>query len=190
MYCCPAMFYICRGRPALNGVTGLTTNLAHTYLTLAPQTLQHMNWHYRSFDLLSVSELYSILQLRSKVFVVEQNCPYLDMDDKDQQSIHLWLADDQGRALAYCRLLPAGVSYPQCSIGRVVTDPGVRGSGSGRVLMQKAISYIEAQWQETSIRIGAQLYLKTFYESLGFVQSSEPYLEDNIPHIEMIRQQH
>lgn len=146
-----------------------------------------MNWHSKTFETLSISELYRILQLRSKVFVVEQNCPYLDMDDKDQQSVHLWLAGDDGRVLAYCRLLPAGISYPQCSIGRVVTDPQARGSGAGRRLMEKAIHDIEATWQATSIRIGAQLYLKTFYESLGFVQSSEPYLEDDIPHIEMIR---
>lgn len=147
-----------------------------------------MTWHYKAFDTLNVQELYSILQLRSKVFVVEQNCPYLDMDDKDQKSVHLWLAEDNGPALAYCRLLPPGISYPECSIGRVVTDPGIRKNGSGRVLMQQAIAYIETEWQQELIRIGAQLYLKSFYESLGFSQSSEAYLEDDIPHIEMQRQ--
>lgn len=146
-----------------------------------------MNWHYQSFETLTVPQLYALLQLRSKVFVVEQNCPYQDMDDKDQRAIHLWLSGDEGQVLACCRLLPAGVSYPECSIGRVVTDPSIRKNGSGRLLMQQAIRYIETQWQQQQIRIGAQLYLKAFYESLGFVQSSDPYLEDNIPHIEMIR---
>jgi ElaA protein len=147
-----------------------------------------MTWYYKTFETLTVQELYPILQLRSKVFVVEQNCPYLDMDDKDQKSIHLWAAAEAGGpAIAYCRLLPPGVSYQECSIGRVVTDPDVRKNGSGRMLMQNAIAYIEREWQEPVIRIGAQLYLKAFYESLGFLQSSEEYLEDGIPHIEMIR---
>lgn len=149
-----------------------------------------MTWYYKTFETLTVQELYPILQLRSKVFVVEQDCPYLDMDDKDQQSIHLWAtAGAGGPVLAYCRLLPKGISYPECSIGRVVTDPGVRKNGSGRLLMQNAITYIEKEWQEPVIRIGAQLYLKAFYESLGFLQRSEAYLEDGIPHIEMIRYQ-
>lgn len=147
-----------------------------------------MTWYYKTFETLTVQELYHILQLRSKVFVVEQDCPYLDMDDKDQQSIHLWAAARAGGPpIAYCRLLPQGISYPECSIGRVVTDPDVRKNGSGRLLMQHAITYIESEWQEPVIRIGAQLYLKAFYESLGFLQSSEEYLEDGIPHIEMIR---
>lgn len=147
-----------------------------------------MTWHYQTFDNLTVVQLYSILQLRSKVFVVEQNCPYLDMDDKDQQSVHLWLSGEKGDALAYCRLLPPGISYPQCSIGRVVTDPAIRKNGSGRILMQQAIAYIEREWQQRVIRIGAQLYLQAFYESLGFRQTSAEYLEDGIPHIEMQRE--
>lgn len=147
-----------------------------------------MTWHYQTFDTLTVTQLYSILQLRSKVFVVEQNCPYLDMDDKDQQSIHLWMEDEAGSILAYCRLLPPGISYPECAIGRVVTDPAIRKNGSGRILMQQAIAYIEGEWRQRVIRIGAQLYLKTFYESLGFRQTSAEYPEDGIPHIEMMRE--
>ena len=152
-----------------------------------------MNWHYKHFDRLTTAELYALLQLRSKVFVVEQNCPYQDLDNKDQKAVHLWYSDHTGAILACCRLLPQGVSYTEASIGRVVTDPEARGRNIGRELMERAIRYVHEHWPATTIRIGAQLYLKQFYESLSFVQASEVYLEDNIPHIEMLwqeKQQH
>jgi ElaA protein len=146
-----------------------------------------MNWYTKSFAELNTDELYKILQLRSAVFVVEQNCPYLDMDDKDRKAIHLWNCDPDGNVTAYCRLLPAGISYTEPSIGRVATASMIRNTGIGRVLMQKAIAYIHDTWKQPAIRISAQLYLDKFYTSLGFDRAGESYLEDNIPHIEMLK---
>ena len=142
-------------------------------------------WKCKPFRDLSVFELYSILRLRSDVFVVEQNCVFLDMDDNDQHCDHLcgWSGDIP---VAYVRLVPPGVAYDEPSIGRVVTAKAFRKSGIGRTLMEKAIEHCIKLFGRTNIKIGAQLYLKKFYESLGFVQTSEIYLEDGIEHIEMI----
>lgn len=143
------------------------------------------NWMLKSFADLTPDELYALLRLRSEVFVVEQNCVFLDMDNKDQHCLHLlgW----QGNLLAAStRLVPPGISYELPSIGRVVSSPLVRGTGIGRELMQKSIDEVKIRWGTYDIKIGAQLYLKHFYESLGFQQTSAIYLEDNIEHIEMI----
>lgn len=143
-----------------------------------------INWELVFFDRLTPARLYDLMRLRSEVFVVEQNCVYLDADDKDQQSWHLmgW----QGEKLAaYCRLLPPGLSYPSASIGRVVSAPEFRRTGAGRELMRRAIAEVENLFGTRQITIGAQLYLKRFYESLGFRQSGAEYLEDGIPHIPM-----
>ncbi|MBS1513373.1 MAG: GNAT family N-acetyltransferase [Bacteroidetes bacterium] len=144
-----------------------------------------LHWVLKSFDELTTTELYSILQLRNEVFVVEQNCPYQDADNKDFKSYHLmgWMDDTLA---AYTRIIPQGISYAEASIGRVVTKPAFRGTGAGKVLMQRSIAHTLQLFQCTTIRIGAQLYLKKFYEALGFVQCSSEYLEDNIPHIEML----
>lgn len=145
-----------------------------------------INWQIKSFGALSAADLYEILRLRNEVFVVEQNCPYQDVDGKDLKSIHL-MAFDKGRLAAYCRLLPDGVSFPEHSIGRVITQADYRGSGLGRQLMEKAIKTArETLFGHVPIRIGAQFYLKRFYESFGFVQTSTIYLEDGIEHIEML----
>ncbi|XZF13086.1 GNAT family N-acetyltransferase [Chitinophagaceae bacterium MMS25-I14] len=144
-----------------------------------------MNWILRSFNQLTNDELYALLLLRSKVFVVEQNCIFLDMDNKDQKSYHL-LGYDNDILVAYTRLVPAGVSYEEMSIGRVVTDPGFRAKGMGKELMQQSIEAIYRLYGKQPVRIGAQLYLKYFYESFGFVQASDTYIEDGIPHIEML----
>jgi ElaA protein len=145
-----------------------------------------MNWTIKSFSELTTKELYALLQLRSKVFIVEQNCPYQDLDDKDQQALHLYAQDASGNMLACARLLPAGVSYDEVSIGRVATDPAARGLGYGRTLMLQAIQHIRTHLDTDRIRISAQQYLEAFYGSLGFTTVSEMYLEDNIPHIEML----
>jgi len=149
--------------------------------------MEQMNWTIKSFEELTTTELYNMLQLRSEVFVVEQNCPYQDLDDKDKIALHLWATDEEGKVVACCRLLPRNISYAEASIGRVATSETVRGTGAGRMLMSKAISHISIAWNEPAIRISAQTYLKAFYESLGFVQVGEGYLEDDIPHIEMLR---
>jgi ElaA protein len=144
-----------------------------------------MEWKCKTFDELTPHELYAILQLRSEVFVVEQNCVYQDMDDKDPHCYHLcgW-SDDT--LFVYTRLVPAGISYDEASIGRVVTSPKTRGTGAGKELMKKSIHQLYELWGVQPIRIGAQAYLKNFYESLGFVQTSDIYLEDGIPHMEML----
>jgi ElaA protein len=143
-----------------------------------------LTWKYKSFNELSPQELYSILKLRSEVFVVEQNCVYLDTDDKDQESFHLcgWNEND---LVAYARILPPGQAFKEASIGRVATNSLYRKTGSGRVLMNHAIEKTLEQFAVSEIKIGAQLYLLTFYTSLGFKRSGPEYLEDGIPHVEM-----
>ena len=143
-----------------------------------------ITWQYSSFNELTPAELYAVMQLRNEVFVVEQNCVYQDADNKDQKSFHL-MAWDNYTLVAYCRILPPGIAFSAASIGRVVSAPGARKKGYGRELVQQAIIKTLAEFDCKIIMIGAQLYLQKFYESLGFVQVSETYLEDNIPHIEM-----
>ncbi len=141
------------------------------------------SWHDREFAELTVRELYAITVLRERVFVVEQNCVYLDADGADPQCRHLW-AEDETRAIhAYCRLVPAGVKFAEASIGRVITAPETRAAGLGKELMERAMAALGA----IPIRIGAQAHLEKFYGSLGFVRASDPYDEDGIPHIEMLR---
>jgi ElaA protein len=145
-----------------------------------------ITWTCKAFNELTPSELYSILQLRNEVFVVEQNCVYQDCDDVDQPSHH-FMAWQQNKLVAYTRLIPAGVTYKEISIGRVVTSPSVRGFKIGKELMLRSIGKIHEIFGDFPIKIGAQLYLKRFYESLGFIQCSSMYLEDGIEHIKMIR---
>ncbi len=142
-------------------------------------------FNLKSFEALSALELYAIMQLRSEVFVVEQNCVYQDADGKDLKAFHLmgWQNND---LVAYTRLLPAGVSFAEVSIGRVVTLPAFRKFGFGKLLMQESIRQCYLLFGRQPIRIGAQLYLQAFYESFGFVVCSDMYLEDDIPHVEML----
>ena len=146
-----------------------------------------MKWVLKKFDELTPYELYSILQLRNEVFVVEQNCVYQDADNKDQASYHFtgWKND---KLIAYTRLLPKGVAYNDyVSIGRVVTSPSERGNGIGKELIQRSIEQLNNLFESVSIKIGAQIYLKKFYSEFGFQQTSDIYLEDGIEHTEMIR---
>ena len=146
----------------------------------------NITWSCKAFHELTPAELYSILQLRNEVFVVEQNCVYQDCDDKDQLSHH-FMGWQEDKLVAYTRLLPAGVSYEEMSIGRVVTSPSVRGNKIGKELMTRSIDKIHELYGKSPVKIGAQLYLKRFYESLGFIQCSGVYLEDGIEHIKMLR---
>lgn len=147
-----------------------------------------MNWICKKFEELTAQELYAILQLRNEVFVVEQNCVFQDADNKDQQSFHL-MGWEEKKLAAYTRIVPAGICYEESSIGRVVTSPSSRRKGLGRELMIESISTLHSLFSKDSvIKIGAQLYLKKFYESLGFAQTSDIYLEDGIEHIEMLLQ--
>lgn len=139
----------------------------------------------KPFDALSPAELYEILALRQRVFVVEQACAYLDCDGKDPAALHLLGRDARGALVAYARLLSPGVSFAEAAIGRVVTDPAARRSGFGRALMNEAIARAREAFGGP-LRIGAQRYLERFYGELGFVADGEPYLEDGIPHTEMV----
>ena len=147
--------------------------------------MHSLNWTYKHFASLTTQELYTILSLRSEVFVVEQNCVYLDTDNKDPDAWHLcgWENDT---LVAYVRILAQGVSYEEASIGRVLTNPAFRKLGYGVELMKVAIDKTLQQYGVEQIKIGAQLYLLNFYSSLGFTQTSEVYMEDGIPHIEML----
>ena len=139
------------------------------------------------FEDLTVHELYEIMALRQEVFIVEQNCPYLDADGKDPQCWHLLMRDATQRLIGYTRLLPAGVAYPTyMSIGRVVNSPSVRGQGAGKILFEKSKEMCRHLFGEGPIKIGAQAYLLDFYTSFGFESTGENYLEDGIPHVKMI----
>lgn len=143
-----------------------------------------MEWVLKKFGELTLDELYSILELRSKVFIVEQNCIYNDPDGKDQVAWHL-TGTEEGQLIAYSRILPPGIVYSEPAIGRVVTSPSNRKSGLGRELMNRSIKHCEDLFGKTSITLSAQAYLKKFYESLGFSAIGDEYLDDGIPHIKM-----
>lgn len=142
--------------------------------------------HFRA---LSLQELYDMMYLRQEVFVVEQDCPYIDADGKDLMGYHLMGYGPQGHLRACARLLPAGVSYPaHASIGRVVTSPALRGKGAGKALMRQSLQWCTRLFGESPLKISAQCYLIRFYESFGFQTVGEEYLEDDIPHIAMVKQ--
>jgi ElaA protein len=145
-----------------------------------------IQWSLKKFEELTPFQVYEILQLRNEVFVVEQNCVFQDADDKDQGSYHL-LGSHENKLAAYTRIVPPGLIYEEASIGRVVTSPAVRRSGTGKSLMKESISSVFKLFGNRPIKIGAQLYLKAFYQSFGFEQVSEIYLEDGIEHIYMLK---
>lgn len=148
-----------------------------------------VHWKLKEWDAITRDELYAFSTLRAKVFVVEQDCPYLDFDDKDQKSLHLWASllegADAEKVVAYLRMPAPGVSYEEVSIGRVVVDQAFRGEQLGKELMQRGMQAIEERYGRVAVRISAQEYLRSFYESLGFQGVGEGYLEDGIPHLEM-----
>ena len=139
----------------------------------------------KRFNELSLDELYDILALRNEVFIVEQNCAYEDCDGKDKFCYHIYYKEGKD-IIAYARILEKGLSYEEVSIGRVIVKKGYRKKGLALKLMRRAIEFVEVFLKESSIRLSSQVYAKGVYESLGFKQVSNEYLEDNIPHIEMI----
>ena len=155
-----------------------------------------VTWTFAHFDELAPRKVHDMYQLRAEVFVVEQNCPFQDVDGADPASWHLLgvtlpspLGEGrgEGQLVAYARLVPAGIKFAEPSIGRVITAQSVRGTGLGRVLMMEAMARGDALWPGQAVRIGAQHRLERFYQSLGFATASDPYIEDGIPHIEMLR---
>lgn len=145
-----------------------------------------LQWNLKKFDELSNKELYRILKLRMEIFVLEQECLYPELDDKDFASLHLW-AEQDGSILAYTRLVPPGLSYPQASIGRVIVAEQARGTGLSQLLMITSIESVSKEFGVNDIQIGAQFHLKSFYEKLGFEQISDPYPDYGILHIDMIK---
>ena len=139
----------------------------------------------KSFEELNKAELYQIIQLRIAVFIVEQDCPYPDLDDMDQDAQHLWI-EDVGEIVCYLRVNPAGSRFSEPSLGRIVTKKSHRNRGLAEMLIKRAIDLV-CEKESKAIRISAQCYLEKYYEKFGFLKASEEYLEDDIPHIEMLR---
>ena len=145
-----------------------------------------IDWQVKTFDELSLSQLYAILKLRNEVFILEQKCYFPDIDNNDQHALHLFAINAQSTVAAYCRLLPPSLSHEQVSIGRVVTNPEMRKLELGKELVKRGIVESHRLFPGQTIAIGAQVYLLSFYESFGFIQLGESHLEDGIAHIKMI----
>ncbi len=143
-------------------------------------------WKIKPFASLSSKELYEILKIRQEVFIVEQTCYYVDADGYDQQAVHIW-AERAGKILAYSRVFEPGIKYAEASIGRVLTSPNYRKINLGKILLRFSIDTIEARFRTRSIRISAQDYLLSFYSEFGFEDTGKKYLEDDIPHTEMLK---
>ena len=148
--------------------------------------MSEIDWKFAAFDALTLTELYAVLQLRSEVFVVEQACVFQDMDGADTEAMHL-LGTSGGQLVAYARCFAAGVKFKEASIGRLITRSTLRGSGAGHVLVRRAVASVTQQWGPQAIHIGAQARLENFYRQHGFETTGEPYIEDGIPHIGMLR---
>jgi len=148
--------------------------------------MSEIAWKFAAFDALTLTELYAMLQLRSEVFVVEQACVFQDMDGGDMAAMHL-LGMSGGRVVAYARCFAAGMKFQEASIGRLITRSELRGSGAGHVLVRRAIASVTQQWGPQAIRIGAQARLENFYRQHGFELTGALYIEDGIPHVEMLR---
>lgn len=144
-----------------------------------------MEWKLKKFNDLTINELYEILQLRIEIFVVEQDCPYQDLDDKDKDSWHLFL-ENNDEIIATLRIIPENISYKEMSIGRVVVKKKYRGQGLSKEMMKKAIDFIIDDLNKNKIRLSGQAYLTEFYTSLGFNKVLECYLEDGIEHFEFL----
>jgi len=143
-------------------------------------------WSIVHFNDLTVDQLFDILALRTEIFVVEQDCPYQEVDPKDKESYHVMAYDSSASLIAVARILPAGVSYKEVSFGRVAVRAGNRGKGLAHVLTKNLILFTKSRLFSDEIRISAQSYLLSFYEKHGFKKVSEEYLEDGIPHMEML----
>ncbi len=144
-----------------------------------------MKWSCKAFKELSLDEFHDIIQLREIVFVVEQDCPYLDVDGKDKDALHVF-GKYEGNIVATTRILKPGISYDEVAIGRVVTSPTVRGMGMGKQLMEESMKFVQLHFGKVPVRISAQTYLLKYYKSFGFIETGQEYLEDNIPHFEML----
>lgn len=152
--------------------------------------MSKVQWEVKPFQQLSVDQLFDMLQLRVDVFVVEQQCAYRELDEYDRhpETRHLSGRNEGGQLIAYARLLPPGLRYPEVNMGRFVVKADFRKQGVGHQLLQTAFQEISRCWPKTPMRISAQDYLQVFYERYGFIRVSEVYLEDGIPHVEMVKE--
>ena len=149
-------------------------------------TPPRLTWTWKRFEALSLDELYDALALRCRVFILEQG-PYQDPDGLDRVSWHLLGRDEAGELQAYLRVVDPGAKFDEPSMGRVITSPEVRGTGMGRLLVAEGVRHIDETWPGLGNRISAQLHLSQFYQGFGFQEVGEPYEEDGIPHVQMLR---
>jgi ElaA protein len=150
--------------------------------------MEKITWKTKKFKDLTIDEFFEIIYLRTAIFVVEQNCPYQEIDEKDRKSYHIYGTTEKGEIIAVSRIVPKGISYDEISIGRVALKKEYRGMGFADEMMIETIKFIEGNFGKQTIRISAQQYLHNYYNNHGFQQVGEMYLEDNIPHVEMIKQ--
>ena len=146
----------------------------------------HLDWQVKYYPELTTNEFHDIIVLRLKAFVVEQNCSYLDLDGKDKKCYHLICRDGFGKVVATARILPPGISYTEVSIGRVVLDQEIRGKGIGHQLMEQSMKFINEEFGAVPVRISAQKHLENYYNTHNFISTGKEYLEDDIPHVEML----
>lgn len=146
----------------------------------------HLDWQVKYYPELTTNEFHDIIALRLKAFVVEQNCSYLDLDGKDKKCYHLICRDGFGKVVATARILPPGISYTEVSIGRVVLDQEIRGKGIGHQLMEQSMKFINDEFGTVPVRISAQKHLENYYKTHNFISTGKEYLEDEIPHVEML----
>ena len=147
----------------------------------------HLNWQVKHYHDLALNEFHDIIALRLDVFVVEQDCPYLDLDGKDKKCYHLICRDGKGDVMATSRILPPGISYEHTAIGRVVINKKYRGQGIGHEMMERCIQFSQNEFGNSPIIISAQKHLEEYYGKHQFVSTGSEYLEDGIPHVEMKR---
>ena len=148
--------------------------------------LNSMNWKVKKFNELELIEAYNMFALRIEVFVIEQNCPYQDLDGKDEAAYHVLGKDESENVVATARILPPGVGYEEVAIGRVVTAKGIRPLKKGHELMEQCMAFIKKQFPDQNVRLSAQSHLVNYYGKHGFVETGKHYLEDGIPHSEML----
>jgi ElaA protein len=146
----------------------------------------HFDWQVKHYPDLTTNEFHDIIALRLKAFVVEQNCSYLDLDGKDKKCYHLICRDGFGKVVATARILPPGIAYSEVSIGRVVLDQEMRGKGIGHQLMEQSMKFINEEFGVVPVRISAQKHLENYYKTHNFISTGKEYLEDEIPHVEML----
>ncbi|MBW7866894.1 MAG: GNAT family N-acetyltransferase [Brumimicrobium sp.] len=146
-----------------------------------------LNWQFKHFNDLSLSEFHDIISLRIKVFVVEQNCPYQELDGKDKKSYHLICRNGSGELVGTMRIMPEGVSFEHVGIGRIVLEEQERGAHEGDQMMVEALNFCQAEFGNVPICLSGQKHLEKFYNKHGFISTGKEYLEDNIPHVEMCR---